>query len=1002
MNLEWIVSSCILILVVLAVRAALGNRISAGLRYALWGIVLVRLLLPVQLFTSPVVGMNVSVSSTVLEKLQAPSIYVLPVQAVPAEDSPVIFQEDGTVLDPNSFGYPRLENNGERVLRYAEKLSPAEVLRLLWITGCAAVLLAVLFSNMQFSARLRRVRKPLDGTGCKIPVFITDGLPSPCLFGVFKPAVYVTPDTADDPAMLRHVLAHEMTHYKHLDHIWSVLRSAALAVHWWNPLVWLAVVFSRRDGELACDAGALKLLGQEERVPYGKTLLALVTAKPSPKDLLSCATTMSGEKRSLRERILRISREPKQLASAVIAVAVIISLTAVCTFGHAADAPAAYSVQPLALSHQPDLNRDGVGETLQVLKKEGDTPEWRLEVNQGEDPVFGIWSVTLDETHGNCGTYFLYQEDGEDFLLSYMPKMQQGQCTYSYELFHFEDRDEDSDRPDNRYIDRENHVDFDINFDSPEHKFDPAEIAAFMEEVNGYIGKSKLLVNTNHWMLNLEEDSEGRLYDNILSALHHPGRSEYDRETLLEALELYAAYSEDHPDDTNSALGDFLAGLEAKDIGDISGQTEVTASELADLLRETASSRRSRFYEYSSYEERESWLWSEACWTVPLADGNTLYLDASGKNYDSVGLVLETAEGASAAFYESGKLHLLICEVGEPYPAQVLPYTPDLDHDGKPDQLAVLSIADGTGWVLQCRSNDRIVWYEEAYTFHPGWNALFLCRKDGEDYLLRYHPYMSTGAARYRYELFYLQEGTEQTVQENEVCFDLMFSEEFAEGHEFDPKAIAAFLEEVNALLADSVQLLNTDSELLETFQREGRLYDSFGLLLEDERDPNLSTLENLLVYRNQSIAQASIPNLLGCMAEISADDLQNLPDGEHRSEIAAAMHRISGKLVVDGRKSNEEMIYVIPISIRQENPNNSEMHIDLEATATENLIRVRYHGWNTVRFYSENPDNDGTYLTNAPYEISYYLEDAELYQTVCGWGISAGEMSGYGEGSVS
>ena len=57
--LEWVITSVFLILVVLALRAALGKRMSAGLRYALWAVVLVRLLVPVQLFTSPIAGTRV-------------------------------------------------------------------------------------------------------------------------------------------------------------------------------------------------------------------------------------------------------------------------------------------------------------------------------------------------------------------------------------------------------------------------------------------------------------------------------------------------------------------------------------------------------------------------------------------------------------------------------------------------------------------------------------------------------------------------------------------------------------------------------------------------------------------------------------------------------------------------------------------------------------------------------------------------------------------------------
>ena len=47
-------------------------------------------------------------------------------------------------------------------------------------------------------------------------------------------------------------------HRRHGDHVWAVLRGAALALHWYNPLVWLSAALSKRDGELACDEGALR------------------------------------------------------------------------------------------------------------------------------------------------------------------------------------------------------------------------------------------------------------------------------------------------------------------------------------------------------------------------------------------------------------------------------------------------------------------------------------------------------------------------------------------------------------------------------------------------------------------------------------------------------------------------------------------------------------------------------------------------------------------------
>lgn len=130
-------------------------------------------------------------------------------------------------------------------------------------------------------------------------------------------------DAAEDQTALCHILAHEETHYRHGDHVWSLLRCLALAIHWWNPLVWLAAVLSRRDGELCCDAATLERLGDGQRRAYGETLLSLVTARPGPRDLLNCSTTMTGGRRGLQERVQWIARRPRVLVSvSVLAVLV--------------------------------------------------------------------------------------------------------------------------------------------------------------------------------------------------------------------------------------------------------------------------------------------------------------------------------------------------------------------------------------------------------------------------------------------------------------------------------------------------------------------------------------------------------------------------------------------------------------------------------------------------------------------------------------------------------
>ena len=129
-----------------------------------------------------------------------------------------------------------------------------------------------------------------------------------------------------------YILAHEETHFRHGDHLWSYLRCACLAVHWFNPLVWWAAALSRRDCELACDDGTLRRLGDEHRKAYGATLITMVAGRLKPSDLLCGATTMTSGKTGIRERITMIAKKPKTLLPALLAALLLLAAVAGCTF----------------------------------------------------------------------------------------------------------------------------------------------------------------------------------------------------------------------------------------------------------------------------------------------------------------------------------------------------------------------------------------------------------------------------------------------------------------------------------------------------------------------------------------------------------------------------------------------------------------------------------------------------------------------------------------------
>ncbi|MDE6318234.1 MAG: DUF4825 domain-containing protein, partial [Lachnospiraceae bacterium] len=172
----------------------------------------------------------------------------------------------------------------------------------------------------------------------RLPAFyLAEGISSPCLYGFpGHEAVYLTADVANDADKLRHVVVHELIHKKHKDSFWAFLRSVLVTVYWFHPLVWVAAVCSKRDCELACDEGALAMLGEAERISYGETLLSIITRNGRASDLVCTATTMTGSGKSVKERIRFIAREPKIFYAAVGGVFFLIA--AVCLFVFTRDA----------------------------------------------------------------------------------------------------------------------------------------------------------------------------------------------------------------------------------------------------------------------------------------------------------------------------------------------------------------------------------------------------------------------------------------------------------------------------------------------------------------------------------------------------------------------------------------------------------------------------------------------------------------------------------------
>ena len=327
--LEWIASSCALILAVLLLRRLLRGRIGPGLQYALWLLVLVRLLLPVSFGAARVSVQNLvrdadeRAASQVVTYVNQTAPDPVPSEPAPAQSATAQPQYTQSAAAPQ----PQPE---APLTVTARPVTLLDILRCAWYAGMAAMALWLIATNLAFRARLAKRARRIEYPGCKLPLYITEAVETPCLFGVLRPAIYLTHEAASEPVTLAHSVEHELTHYRHGDHIWALLRCLCLVLHWYNPLVWLAAALSRRDAELACDEATIRRLGEAERAAYGRTLIRISCERRAT--LLRTATTMNCGKSGLRERIALIANRPKTAAYALVILILAAVAVTGCTF----------------------------------------------------------------------------------------------------------------------------------------------------------------------------------------------------------------------------------------------------------------------------------------------------------------------------------------------------------------------------------------------------------------------------------------------------------------------------------------------------------------------------------------------------------------------------------------------------------------------------------------------------------------------------------------------
>lgn len=327
---EIMISSTVMILLVMLFRVIFRGKVRHCLIYAMWLFVALRLLVPVNIgsFSFGVSGMvnqvqNHTENTNKIEpdKMQEGSSNIVVLHKNTTANSKITVTEKKET--PTQISAQ--EKLQEAWKAYKDKI---------WLAGTCCILLVVLAANIFYVHKLKKNRKSFDKfREGKLPVYVTENVQVPCLYGVLKTAIYLPAQRIDQltEEQVKWIICHEECHYRQGDHIWSLLRILLTAVYWFHPLVWAAAYLSKKDAEISCDEKVLVNSNLTQKIAYGRTLIC-VASKEQKMSVFYPTTAAAGTKKELKNRMRKIVEENKYKRKAKVILAVFMAASVVFTF----------------------------------------------------------------------------------------------------------------------------------------------------------------------------------------------------------------------------------------------------------------------------------------------------------------------------------------------------------------------------------------------------------------------------------------------------------------------------------------------------------------------------------------------------------------------------------------------------------------------------------------------------------------------------------------------
>lgn len=363
--LEMSLMGSVVILITILARFLLRNR-SKRFIMILWAVVALRLIVPFGFESAFSIFNYLPLPTQAAPAIEEVSEAALPDNNSGAYEAPVNYAEFNNADAPAAAEVPgdqvkEAPSDNKAVVKTLPDFK--SVVAVIWFTGMVVLTTYFSIRFIDLKDKLKNARK-IDRH-----VYESDNVRSPFVFGLFVPKMYL-PDTLDE-AEREYVMAHERTHIRHGDWIKKYLGIAVLAIHWFNPLVWLAFVLFEQDIEMSCDETTISSLDAELRKAYAISIVSYAKASNnSNKKYMVTPLGFSKNafcKAEVKKRVMNIVNFKKGTkVTTIVILAAVLVLAAAC-----------------ALNSKPDSKETAVPTTA----SEADTKESDTTAASEETPI---------------------------------------------------------------------------------------------------------------------------------------------------------------------------------------------------------------------------------------------------------------------------------------------------------------------------------------------------------------------------------------------------------------------------------------------------------------------------------------------------------------------------------------------------------------------------------------------------------------------------------------